>query len=226
MKPRFSARTARYTAFFALAFVAFEACSNSSTDSASTPTEPPTIALNTPAGTLACDDSLVVSLAITNLQLRPPGVCGTTPNCGSLTVSVLASEDGEPLITPVRAATAQVQLDLSSLVSPATADAPTLDQVHFIKAQLNNDSLAPYAAPDGGMVEDIAPVTLSPASGCGAGNAGSTNGGAAGMAGASNAGASAGGASGEGGAPNTGGMAGASEGGAAGEGGSSAGASG
>ena len=227
MTLRPTARSARYLAFSALAFVAFEACSNSSNESSSAaPSGPVTLALNPPSTTLACDGSLVVSVT-TNLTLRPPYYCGTTPQCGSLAVTLLETEDGPALIAPVRAATADVQLDLASLVTPPNGDAPTLSEVHFIKVQAYGDSLSPYPVAGGGTLSDVQPVALSAATDC---TGGANAGGAGGMAGASNAGANNAGAdqSGEGGAPSTGGIAGAGagEGGAGGEAGSAAGATG
>lgn len=227
MRQRSRVALVRWLGLASLALVAFEACTSSTTTDTGTQ-GPITFEIASPSAapaitTLACDDSLVVALT-TDAVLRPPSYCGTTANCGSVRVSLLETEDGDPLIAPVRAATANVQLDLSSLVSPPNADAHTLSQAHFIKAEMFGDSLTPYPAPNGGAVFAIESVTLEPSSSaCPASSGGA--GGDVGTAGASGAGANAGGASGEGGAPGAAGI-GSSEGGAAGESPSAAGASG
>ncbi len=214
MKSVRSVRLARWAAFAVLALAAFEACSSSTDTSVLAPAGPPVIALTTPPSTLACDDSIVVSLSLTNFTLRPPFNCGTTPQCGSLLVTLLETEDGTALAS-ARAATADVEFDLTDLVSPKMADGPTLSQVHFIKAELYNDSLIPLPVPAGGTGSVVVPVTLTPpVTSCIGGSAGAGAGGAAGAA-AGAAGESAAGAS-------EGGASGASEGGAGGLGGSPA----
>ena len=198
MKRAKKAQALRSLVLASLACLAFEACSNSSDDS-SAAGGTPTITINPVTTTLACDDSLVVSLT-TNLTLRPPYNCGTTPLCGSVAVSLLETQDGTPLIPVVRAATADVQLDLSSLVNPATADAPSLSQAHFIKVEAFNDSLASYDNVQAIFPADGTALTLLPPTASCGGAAGAGNGGEGGMSGASSAGANSGGESGEGGA--------------------------
>ncbi len=221
MKRVTRARWVRSLALASLACVAFEACTSSSIDEG--PQGAISFSIVPPSSTLACDDSLIVSLT-TDATLRPPNYCGTTANCGSVSVSLLETEDGAPLIPAVRASTADVQLDLSSLVSPPDASAPTLSQVHFVKAEMFGDLLAPYPAPGGGTVSDIVAVSLSPSpSPCATGAGGEPGAsGATGSAGAAESGANAGGAAslgsgGEGGLSGGEGGVAASEGGVAGQ---------
>ncbi|HWZ87440.1 MAG TPA: hypothetical protein VNW92_01285, partial [Polyangiaceae bacterium] len=197
-----------------LALGAFEACSTS-TDTTIAPAGPPDIAIVTPLDSLGCDNSLVVHLTLTNWFLKPPSNCGTTPQCGTVQVTLLETPDGPPLASQ-RAATSDVQLDLSALVSPK-AGGPTLSQVHYIKAQFFNDSLTPYVTSAGhssqlcgaGQADCPLSVSISPPASC-SGEGGANAGGAAGAAGATSANAGASGAPAEGGTGGTAGAAGGS----------------
>jgi hypothetical protein len=208
-------RSVRWAAVAALALGAFEACSSSTDSTPIAPAGPPDIAIGTPLDGLRCDDSLVVHLTLTNWILKPPSNCGTTPQCGTVQVTLLEAPDGAPLAAQ-RAATSDVQLDLSALVSPK-AGGPTLSQVHYIKAQLFGDSLTPYVTSAGhssqlcGADQADCPLTvsLSPPANC-SGEGGANAGGAAGAAGVTSTDAGASGAPAEGGASGTGGAAGGS----------------
>ena len=201
-------RGVRWAAIAALALGVFEACSSSTDSTLIAPAGPPDISIGTPLESLGCDNSLVVHLTLTNWTLKPPSNCGTTPQCGSVQVTLLDTPDGPPLASQ-RAATSDVELDLSALVSPA-AGGPTLSQVHYIKAQLFGDSLTPYVTNVGhssqlcGADQADCPLNLSisPPTNC-SGEGGANAGGAAGVggaAGATSANAGASGAPAEGGA--------------------------
>jgi hypothetical protein len=169
-------------------FALFVGCSNSDDSSIIQPAGPPGIAVTPPASTLGCDNSLVVHLALSNFFLKPPYNCGTQPQCGSVLVTLLETADGPPLASQ-RAATADVDFDLTALVSPPSADAPNLSQVHFIRGDLYGDSLHPFAPTAGATVTQTISVSLSaPTAADCAGAAGAGAGGAAG-AGAGEAGA-------------------------------------
>jgi hypothetical protein len=189
---RTSARVVRWAAVAALAAGAFEACSNS-TDSLSTGiTGPPVLAFATQptdSTALGCDNTLVVHLTVNtpNWTFKPPYNCGTLPQCGTVRVSLLATADGSPLITQA-AATADVQIDLTSLVDPKTPDDPSLSQVAFIKAELIGDSLLPYPPSAGAVTSVVTPIALT-SLGC------SSEAGAGGAAGAASSSAGAAGAS-------------------------------
>ncbi|HTA90967.1 MAG TPA: hypothetical protein VK745_15355 [Polyangiaceae bacterium] len=228
------ARLARWAALAVLALGVFEACSSTTDTTLIAPGGPPVLSFGVPAtdsNTLGCDNTLVVHLDPLNWFLKPPYYCGTQPQCGTLSVSLLETMGGPPLITQ-RAATANVQIDLTSLVHPQTPQDPTLSQVHYIQAQLIGDSLLPYPSSPGAVTLVTTPVSLSSSSvGCtsdasvgGAAGATSGNAGAAGATigeGGANGGSGAGGGgsgtagSGGSGAAGSGGLAGsANEGGA------------
>jgi hypothetical protein len=183
-------RALRWLALTALSLAVFEACTSSGTDTPLPPPGPPIVALQTPASTLSCDNFLVVTLDLTYFTLRPPYYCGTTPQCGTVLVSLLGSEpdggtgtgsdtDDLPVLASAYAATASVQLDLSALVNPTTPSGHTLSDVRWVKAELYGDSLKPIVVPAGGKGSDALPLSLTPATGC-SGAAGAGAGGAAG----------------------------------------------
>ncbi|HEY4103787.1 MAG TPA: hypothetical protein VGM44_07845 [Polyangiaceae bacterium] len=203
----------------------FAGCSNSDDSSVAPPPGPPFVTITPPASTLGCDNSLVVELALTYFTPKPPYNCGTTPQCGSVQVSLLETADGMPLVS-MRAATSAVQFDLTDLVTPPTADAPNLSQVHFIKAELLGDSLEPLAQSAGSQTSQEIPVSLSVPS-CaadagaeaGAGGASGASGSAGGEGGsgtAGEAGATSGGSSNSAGSGGSAGTAGSASAGAAG----------
>jgi len=201
------ARLARWAAFAVLAVGVFEACSSSQDSTSVASNGPPTIEIAAPAANLACDGSLVVHVK-TNWTLLPPGKCGTTPECGTLRVTLLETADG-PALAVKRAATSDVQFSSADLVTPQDQG---LMQVHVIKAELFDDALQPLVASAGGQSSaELDGVSLLPAEDC-TGQGGASNGGA------SAGGASAGGSAVASGAPTSeGGAAGNGAGGAVGE---------
>jgi len=206
MKRSQSARLARWGTLLLLSAALVEACSSSDATTGITGNNGPAkIEIVTPVEAVACDETLVVHLSLTNFNPRPPGYCGTLPECGSVLVTLLETEGGPPLVSQ-RAATSDVQLDLTDLVTPKTADGPTLSRVHFIRADLYDDKLEPVVAGVDGVSSNQVAVNLAAPAAC-AGTAGAGAGGAAGAA-AGEAGA-AGAFAGQGGA-NVGGSGGAS----------------
>jgi hypothetical protein len=211
MKRRTSARLVRWAAVAALCAGVFEACSNS-TDTVSTGiTGPPVLGFATPptdSTALGCDNTLVVHLTVNtpNWTFKPPDNCGTLPQCGSVRVSLLATADGSPLITQ-EAATADVQIDLTSLIDPKTPDGPSLSQVAFIKAELIGDTLLPYPPSAGAVTSVTTPISLT-SLGCpseaGAGGAAGAAGATSGSAGAAGATPAEGGGSAVGGSGGSG----------------------
>jgi hypothetical protein len=184
MRRRQRARIARWVAFTALALGVFEACSNSDDSTAIPPPGPPDIEITMPLDAVACDGSLVVHLVLTNWTTRPPGNCGTTPQCGSVQVT-LETPNGtiytqrtaagalRPGTTTIR--DSDVQLDLTALL----AQDPTLPDTYSLKAELLSDALQPVVASPGGQTSSTVPVALVPAIGC-SDQAGTSSGGAAG----------------------------------------------
>lgn len=215
MKHAQSARLARWGTALLLSAALVEACSSSSATTAiASNNGPSNVEIVTPVEAVACDDTLVVHLSLTNFKPRPPAYCGTLPQCGSVLVTLLETDGGPPLVSQ-RAATSDVQLDLTDLVTPKTADGPALSQVHFIRVDLLDDKLAPYDPGVDGVSSNQVAVNLTAPGAC-AGAAGAGAGGAAGAT-AGEAG-TAGALGGQGGA-NTGGSGGASGSGAGGSGG-------
>jgi hypothetical protein len=207
-------RVARWAAFAVLSLAVFEACSNSGTD-ITPPPGPPIVAFASPPYSFGCDNVLVVHLSLNppNITLRPPYYCGTTPQCGTMLVTLLScdpssdagcSANSVPLAS-ARAATADVQLDLSGL------DAATLSQTLYVKAEFYGDSLLPFVIPAGGQGTASISVSLTPQSNCssapeaGAGGAASSNAGAGGAEVGAGGEPSSAGASGSGGAAGSGG---------------------
>lgn len=131
MRRRRRAQLGRWLAFGALALGVFEACSNSDDSTAVTPAGPPDIEITMPLDGVACDHSLVVHLVLTNWTTRPPGNCGTTPQCGSIQVTLVETQTGKIFATQRTAAGAlrpnttirdsDVQLDLTDLVAQDSA---------------------------------------------------------------------------------------------------------
>jgi hypothetical protein len=210
MKHAHRARLARWGTALLLSAALVEACSSSSATTAiASNNGPSNVEIVTPVDAVGCDDTLVVHLSLTNFKPRPPAYCGTLPQCGSVLVTLLETDGGPPLLSQ-RAATSDVQLDLTDLFTPKTADGPTLSQVHFIRVDLYDDKLAPYDPGADGVSSNQVAVSLSAPGACaGAGGAAGATAGEAGAAGA---------LAGQGGA-NTGGSGGASGSGAGGSGG-------
>jgi hypothetical protein len=133
-------------------------------------------------------------------------------------VTLLGGADGTTVLASARAATPDVQLDLTHLVAP-TAGGPTLSDVKSVKAELIDDALRPYPVSTGSKTVDQAALTLAIPAKCPA-DGGAGAGGAAGasaIAGASGVAGASGGDAGSTGLPagGSGGTSGA--GGAAGE---------
>jgi hypothetical protein len=215
MRRRTSARIAQWAALAALSVGVFEACTDSTDSTVLPPKGPEVLSFADPATdsaddagltTLGCDNTLVVHLNPQYWMLRPPFTCGTFPQCGSVRVTLLNMMDDTTPLATESAATPDVQLDLTSLVNPPAAGAPTLSDVHFLKAELISDSFVPVPPAPGIVVSVVMPIALS-STGC------SAEGGAGGASGAAPGTAGAGGATpGEGGGSAVGGSGGSSAG--------------
>ena len=119
-----------------------------------------------------CQGRVSVVTTLENWTLRAPGVCASAPQCGTIRVSLLASD--QTVISSSTAANAT-----PSVVVPAAM----LARVASVRVQLIDDAGNVYQVGDGSQDSATSPVTLSPAAGCtGAGNAGGAAGEAAGGA--------------------------------------------
>jgi hypothetical protein len=143
---------------------------------------------------LACEQSFVVNVQLTNWTLRPPLACPGVPNCGYLALSL---DDVEA----VEAAQTSLAVDLSAGVP---------EGVTTISVELvDGTTQQPFVQTDGGKASDAVDVTFELPTDCESGA-----GGAAGAGGAGGQGGAPG-AAGAGGQPGAGGS-GAPEGGAGG----------
>jgi hypothetical protein len=143
-------RGLRFAMYATLTLAVFEGCTSSGDSTALTPTGTVSLTLALDS----CGDALLLHLMTQNWKMLPPGLCGNTEQCGSARVTVL-DENGRPLAVQY-AATSDVSLDLSALVS-----ASTLADAHLIKVELLNDALKPVSTAADANTNATIPVDQS-----------------------------------------------------------------
>ena len=126
-----------------------------------------------------CGNQISVMLNINNWQLREPGLCQSTPQCGQVRVSLSKDTDSNALATKV-AVSASVDLTV-----PGSLEAGS----YRIEAELIDDAGKVFTVTDAGSSSAEALRELNPAVDCSSNAAG----GVAGAAGSSSSDAGAGG---------------------------------
>jgi len=177
-----SGQALKYLGSSVLLLCVFEACS---TDDAATPNpfkEPPTLEIADISlgngSSLACDNTISVTLALSNWKLYPPGKCGSTPQCGQVRVSLLDGPSGKPLLSQAFASVG-ANLNVGQLVESDELRAGS----YAIQAELIDDAGHVYQVMDGGNDTAERTFTLSLSAGCAPGSAGASAGGASGEGG-------------------------------------------
>ena len=165
-----SAQALKYLGSSLLLLGVFEACSG---DDAATPNpfhDPPTLEIASislgsgsigqggDSSVLACDETIGVTLAISNWYAYPLGKCGTTPQCGQIRINLLDGPKGAVLATKTSASVG-VDLDVAQLV----ADGKLTAGSYTIQAELVDDAGAVNPVTNGGnkSVEQAFNLTLS-----------------------------------------------------------------
>jgi hypothetical protein len=171
-----------------LLFVVFEACSNNDDSATSAFSGPPSLSiakLSFGPGTVAadgapaCGNPFGITLGINNWQLKQPGLCESTPQCGQVRVTLSKGSDTSPLATKI-AVSAGVDLTLT---------APLEAGSYAIEAELIVDDGRVYTSADAGSSSTKESFTLNPPVDCsnrvaGAAGASSSEAGAGGFGGA------------------------------------------
>ena len=178
-----------------LLLAGFEACS--SNDSSTLPVSgPPSISITKisfgpstevaqggASSEPACGKQVAVTLDIKNWQLKEPGLCQSTPQCGQVQVSLFEDMDSNALATKVAVS---ASVDLNAL-------RPLEFGSYRIKAELIEDDGTVFTITDAGSSSSEEPRDLNPAVDCpsnaaggapGSGGSSSSDAGAAGFGGA------------------------------------------
>ncbi len=152
-----SLQALRYLGSSLLLLSVFEACSGDDSTPPDPFTAPPTLEISGislgngmvgqsgASGVLACDNTIDVTLALSNWLLYPPGKCDGTPQCGQVRVTLL-SPDGAELGSQLTASLG-VNVNVANLVAAGKLTAG----LYGFRAELVDDAGKVYAATDGGI---------------------------------------------------------------------------
>jgi len=200
-------RALRFLACASVVFGIFEGCSSSDSGTLSIPLGPVDLHIagislgqgdvssGGAASVLACDNTIDVTISLSNWLLRPPGYC-TSSQCGQLRVTLLDPKDGAIIASKV-ATSVSVDLTLAkSFVRSLPGD-------YAISAELVTDGNVPFIATEGNSSDQQAFHIAAPADCTGQGSAGAGGEGGEGGEGGTSASAGAGNSAGTAGTAGT-----------------------